>query len=82
MDAVYGQTNSEKLAEESRVAREIVRELGQVGINDRQRWLVIYYLSLELEDVEEMKSLSSFVRETKGDSLFLTKIYGADEEGV
>lgn len=79
MEITYGKLNSEKLAEESRVAREIVKELGQIGINDRQRWLVIYYLSLEIENVDEMKALTSYIKEVKGRDIFVTKIYGAEE---
>ena len=77
---VFGQLDSEKLAKDSQVARDIVREIGHFGVNDRQRWLVIYYLSMELENVDEMKALTSYVREVKGSDLFITKIYGAEEE--
>jgi len=77
---IYGQLQSEKLAKDSHVAREIVKELNHFEINDRQRWLVIYNLALELEDVEEMKTLTSFIRETKGSDLFISRMYGSDEE--
>jgi len=76
---LYGQLQSEKLAKESAVAHQIVREINLFGINDRQRWLVMYYLALELENVQEMKTLTSFVKEVKGDDLFISKLYGADE---
>lgn len=75
----YGQMQSEKIANENKVARQIVSELNQFGINDRQRWMIIYQLSLELENVEEMKSMTSHIKEIKGDTLFISKIYGGDE---
>ena len=53
--------------------------INQFCINDRQRWLVIHYLALELENVDEMKELTGFVKETKGSDLFISKIYGANE---
>jgi hypothetical protein len=82
MTEIYGQLQSEKLVEESKVSHEIVREINHFQINDRQRWLVIYYLSLELENIDEMKELTSFIKELKGDSLFVSKLYGAEEEGI
>ena len=79
MSEIYGQLESEKLAADNKVAHEIVREINHFGINDRQRWLVIYYLGLELENVDEMKELTGFVKEFKGKDLFISRIYGATE---
>lgn len=79
MSEIYGQLESEKLAADSKVAHEIVREINQFGINDRQRWLIIHYLALELENIDEMKELTGFVKEFKGKDLFISKIYGATE---
>lgn len=79
MSEIYGQLESEKLAADNKVAHEIVREVNNFGINDRQRWLIIYYLGLELENVDEMKELTGFVKEIKGKDLFISKIYGANE---
>lgn len=78
-EKTYGQLHSEKLALESKISRQIVSEINQFGINDRQRWLVIYYLALEMENVDEMKELTGFIKELKGDSLFISKIYGGEE---
>jgi hypothetical protein len=76
----YGQLESEKLAADSEVARKIVREIGHFGINDRQRWLIIYNLALELEKVDEMKGLTSYIKDTKGSDIFITRIYGGEED--
>ena len=80
MSQTYGQLQSEKLAEENETAHQIVREIGHFGINDRQRWLVIYYLAMELENVDEMKEITGFIKEFKGDTLFINRLYGGTEE--
>jgi hypothetical protein len=67
----YGELQSEKLAEENRIAREIVKEINNFGINERQRWLIMYILSMELENVDDLKKMTTFIRETKGDNIFL-----------
>lgn len=74
MDGVvrYGQTSTERLVDESRIARDIVREIGNFGITERQRWLIINALALELENVEDLKALTGFIREHKGAQLFLS----------
>lgn len=79
MSGIYGQLESEKLAADSKVAHEIVREINQFGINDRQRWLIIHYLALEIENIDEMKELTGFVKEFKGKDLFISKIYASSE---
>ena len=68
----YGQLQSEKTAEENKVAREIVKEIGNFGINERQRWMIIYMLAMELENIEDLKALTSFVKSRKGENVFLT----------
>lgn len=82
MTEIFGKLQSEKLVEESKVAHQIVSEINHFQINDRQRWLIIYYLSLELENIEEMKELTGLIKDLKGDSLFVSKLYGAGEEGI
>lgn len=69
---LYGQLQSEKMAEENRIAREIVKEIGNFGINERQRWMVIYLLAMELENIEDLKELTGFIKLRKGENVFLT----------
>jgi hypothetical protein len=76
---LYGEMQSEKLASDNKIAHQIVSEINQFGINDRQRWMIIYKLSLELENVQEMKDLANFIKDKKGNELFISKIYGADD---
>ena len=63
MIELYGKSNTDKLAEESLIARKIVKEIAEFGISDRQRCLIMYYLSLELEDIEKTQAISSFLKE-------------------
>ena len=76
---VYGQLSSEKMTSENTIARQIVKEIGDFGINDRQRWLIIYQLSMELENIDEMKKLTTFIKEIKGSEIFVSKLYGSPD---
>lgn len=71
---IYGQTRGDKLAQENNEARQIVAEIANFGINDRQRWLVMYYLALELEDVEKMQEVTAFLKEINPE-INLTNFY-------
>ena len=75
---VYGQTPSEKLAAENQIARDIVKEINTFGVNERQRWLIIHYLALELENPDEMREIIGVVRELKGNEIFISKSGGLD----
>lgn len=77
MIELYGKSNTDKLAEENLTARKIVKEISTFGISERQRCLIMYYLSLELEDVETSQVISSFLKECIPD-LTITGLY----EGV
>jgi hypothetical protein len=68
----YGEFDSEKFATESEIARKIVKEIGDFGVNERQRWMIIHQLALELENHEEMRELIGLIKELKGESLFLS----------
>lgn len=74
MTEIYGQTKADKLAEENIVARKIVKEISNFGISERQRCLIMYYLCLELENVEKMQKVSNFLKEEFSD-LTITGIY-------
>lgn len=74
MTEIYGQTRADKLAEENMVARKIVHEIAQFGISERQRYLIMYYLSLELENIEKAQEISNFLKEAVPD-LTITGIY-------
>jgi hypothetical protein len=70
----YGQTMSDKLAEENNQARKIILEINNFGITERQRWLIMYYLALELEDVEKMQELTSILKEMNP-NINMTHVY-------
>lgn len=79
MPEVYGQLQSEKMVEDAAVGRQIALEISKFGISDRQRWHVIYQLALELEDVEDMKELTTLIRERKGTELFVSQAFCGEE---
>ena len=70
----YGHTMSDKLAEENSQARKIVSEINKFGISERQRWLIMYYLALELEDVEKMQELTGCFKELNP-NINMTHVY-------
>ena len=67
----YGQASSEKTAEENQTCRQIVREVMNFGVSQRQQLLIIYLLALELEDVTKMKSITEFMKDVMGNDVFL-----------
>lgn len=67
----YGQADSEKLAEEKKICRQILQEIHKFGITQHQQKFLIYLLALELEDVELMKELTSIIR-SSGDDAFIS----------
>ena len=77
MTTLYGELKSEKMALENLQARKVVNEINQLGMNDRQKLLIIYLLGLELEKVNEMQTVTSVVKNLRGD-IFVTSL--ADEE--
>jgi len=74
MSELYGQTNADKLVEENNTTRKIVSEIINFGISERQKYLLMYYLSLELENVENAQIMSNFIKEIVP-NLTITGIY-------
>jgi hypothetical protein len=81
MTTMYGQMRSEKAAEERAACRQIVKEIGNYGVTQRQAMFIIYLLALELENVEHMRSITALVKDAGGDELFLVERDGAEIEG-
>lgn len=80
MTTLYGQAQSEKFADENRVCRDIVREIGNFGITQRQSLMVMYLLAMELENVEHMRTLTRVIRDLGGAELFLIGAPEPDSE--
>ena len=74
----YGKIKSEKIAEENKQARQIVLEISNFGISDRQRCLIMYFLALELEDFEKVREVTSFLKEVYPD-INMTHIFEGSE---
>lgn len=74
MTTTFGQTKADRLAEEATIARKIVSEISNYGVTDRQRWLIIYYLAMELEDIDKVQEVCSFLKEINPE-INMSKIY-------
>lgn len=55
---LFGDTPLDTQSKENDSCRQIVREIISFGVNQRQIYLLMYLLSLELENVEHMRDLS------------------------
>ncbi len=77
----YGQMRSERMAEENELCRQMLREINNFGISERQRLMLIYLLAQELENIEQMKAVTKLVRELGGDELFLIGNPEGDDDG-
>jgi len=69
----YGKLPSEKLAEENQTCRQIVKNISEFGVTQRQMTMIIYLLALELENTEQMQVITQTVKELCGKELFLTQ---------
>lgn len=55
---LYGTTNSELESSQNQQCREIVKEILDFGINQKQLFKIIYLLSLELENISLLKQIT------------------------
>lgn len=69
----YGQLNSEKIAKENEECRKIVKEIINIGLTQRQQMFLIYLLSMELENIEFVQTLTSMIKEIAGDQIFISQ---------
>ena len=51
-----------KIVSDRKVARDIVKEITQFGVNQEQLLHIIYLLSLNLEDSEKMREISTSIK--------------------
>lgn len=76
---LYGQVDSEKRAKENALCRQIVKEISDFGITDRQRLFIIYLLALELERHDHMHEVVCAVKNIENSQIFISS---DDQEGV
>jgi hypothetical protein len=69
----YGQLTSEKLAKENEECRKIVKEVLNIGLTQRQQMFLIYLLSMELENIEYVQTMTNIIKELAGDEIFISK---------
>lgn len=67
MSELYGQLESEKIAEQNLLCRKIVNEISQFGVTDRQRLFIINLLALELENNVHMQEITSLIKSLNDD---------------
>lgn len=60
---LYGQTAEEKLLKEKQRSREIVREILEFGVSERQKYQLIKLLADNLESYHHMKLITWLVDE-------------------
>lgn len=78
---IFGKLESDNVAEETLMCRKIVSEIVHFEVTQRQIWYIIYLLGLHLEDVEEMRAVTGFVKDCKGDELFIAKSVEGETNG-
>lgn len=77
----YGELDSEKVASENAVCREIVREIVRFGVSQRQIYMIINLLGQELENIEHMQTLMTLVKEMQTDVHLLPPGQGVEQNG-
>lgn len=75
---LYGLTQLEQRAKESTQAHEIVSEIVNFGITQRQMLMVIKRLALNLENNDHMRSIAKMADECLEDDPENTIIEGSD----
>ena len=71
---IYGQLTAEKCSIENEDCRNIVKEVLNAGLTQRQHLLLIYLLSMELENVEYVQTIMGTIKDLAGDEIFISKI--------
>ena len=61
----FGKSSEEIYIEDKIKAREIVQSVLQYGVNQTQIEQIIYLFSMELENVELMKQLSTVINQSR-----------------
>jgi hypothetical protein len=59
----YGKTESDLITEQKIQCREIVKEILDFGVSEMQKKQIIKLLSLELENINLMKQISSLLKD-------------------
>ena len=75
----YGKTEKDLIVEKSIECRNIVKEIIRYGVNEFQKKKIIYLLSLELEDGEIMKEITSLVHTSIEDKNEANRLINIDQ---
>ena len=60
-----GKSEADIKVEKLKACRDIVHEIINFGVNEEQKIQIIYLLSLELENVNVMKSIADAIKDKK-----------------
>ena len=60
---LYGQAQSEKFADENKACRQIVKEINNFGVTQRQMLMIVYLMAMELENIDHMRTITKLVRQ-------------------
>jgi hypothetical protein len=66
---LYGETNEEKIVKEKQFCREVVKEVFDCGISERQKYILIKMFADNLENFHHMREITELV-----DSLVTTDV--------
>lgn len=61
MTEMFGQLDSEKIAQENLVCREIVKTINDFGVNQRQILTIIRLLAFELENMDDCREIVGLI---------------------
>jgi len=61
----FGTSQEEQSIQDNIKAREIVQTVLQYGINQQQLVQLVYLFSLEIEDIQLMKNLTSLINQSR-----------------
>jgi hypothetical protein len=72
MSRLFGKLSSDRLAEQNDKCRRLVKDIIDSEVDDRQIWFMIYLLGMNLENVDDLKMLTDFIKEYKNTNVFFT----------
>lgn len=77
MIEMYGKLSSETLADENKACRQIVKEIIDFGVSQRQILLLTWLLAIELENNEHMLALTQLIKDIQP-NIFISSDTGGE----
>ena len=70
-ETLFGELNSESITKQNAQCRDVVREISMFGVSQRQILLIMYLLAMELENNDQMITITSTIKQLVGNTLFV-----------